>query len=209
MRSRRLVTLSSIALTLGGGAGLAADAGARGQIPCGPSTARTLAGDSRARVYASHGAAFGCAADGSKSYRLGVRTNCIGADLVGPFVVAGEISAYASERCGVDTGFTQVLVRNLRTGKRVSASPAATPPGPESFASVSALVARSDGAAAWVASATSIGNHGANVELRRVEGGGPSALLDSGSAIAPRSLRLRGTTLSWLHGGQRRSASLS
>ena len=103
--------------------------------------------------------AFGCAAGGARSYRLGVRTNCIGADLVGPIVVAGEVAAYGSERCGVDTGFTQVLVRDLRTGKRVSASPAVTSPGPESFASVSALVVRSDGAAAWVAIATSIGTH--------------------------------------------------
>jgi hypothetical protein len=144
---------------------------------------------------------------GGGSFRLGVTTNCIGSDLVGPIVVAGEIAAYASERCGVDTGFTQVLVRNLHSGKRLSAATAVASPGPESFASVDSLVARSDGSAAWIAQASSLGNHQKTVEVRRIDAHGESRL-DSGTAIAPRSLRLRGTRLSWTHGGQPRSAIL-
>jgi hypothetical protein len=209
MARRRVVALTSLALTISSGAAvLGADATARVRIPCGPAAALTLASSSRARVYASHGSAFGCAAGAGSPLRLGKTTNCISSDLVGPVVVAGDIAAYASERCGVDTGSTQVLVRNLRTGKRLSASPAVTVPGPESFPSVDSLVARSDGAAAWIAEAKSLGNHQRNVELRRIDARGES-LLDSGAAIGLRSLRLRGARLTWLHSGQPRTSTLS
>jgi hypothetical protein len=209
MAQRRDVAMTCLVLTIAAGAvALATGAGARTRMPCGPAAAQTLASSSRARVYASRGAAFGCAGDGGRSIRLGKTSNCIGSDRVGPVAVAGEIAAYASERCGIDTGFTQVLVRNLRTGKRLSASPAVTVPGPESFPSVDSLVARPDGAAAWIAEASSLGNHLKNVELRRIDARGQS-LLDSGPAIAPRSLHLRGSTLTWRHGGKPRSSSLS
>jgi hypothetical protein len=136
-----------------------------------------------------------------------VTTSCIGADRVGPVVVAGTIASFASERCGVDTGSTRVLVRNLRSGKLLSASAAAASPGPESFTSVDSLVARSDGAVAWIAQASSIGNHMTNVEVRRVDARG-QALLDSGGAIARGSLRVRRSRLTWTHGGQLRSTTL-
>lgn len=204
----RAVALTSLAATLSSGAAvLGADAAARVRIPCGPAAAETLASSSHARVYAAHGAAFGCATGGGRSFRLGRTSNCLGSDLVGPLVVAGEVAAYASERCGIDIGFTQVLVRNLRTGKRLSASPAVTAPGPESFPSVDSLVARSDGAAAWIASAFSIGSHQIHVELRRIGAGG-EMLLDSGAAIGRRSLRLHGERLTWRHGGAARSSTL-
>jgi hypothetical protein len=188
-------------------AALGAAAVAHGAPPCGPPAARTLASGSHARVYASGGGAFGCAAGGAKSFRLGGTASCIGADRVGPVVVAGEVAAFASERCGVDTGSTVVVVRNLRNGKRLSASAAATPPGPESFTSVDSLVARSDGGVAWIAAASSIGNHITEVEVRRVDARGRRRL-DSGSAIARGSLRLRRSRLTWTHGGELRSSTL-
>ncbi len=46
------------------------------------------------------------------------------------------------------------------------------------------------------------------VELHRVDAHGQS-LLDFGTTIAPRSLRLHGRTLTWLHAGQTRSSTLS
>jgi hypothetical protein len=209
MARRRVVALTSLVLTISASAvALATGVGARTRVPCGPAAAHTLASSAHARVYSARGAAFGCAVGGNGAFRLGVTTHCIGSDLVGPIAVAGQIAAYASERCGIDTGSTEVLVRNLRTGKRLSASPAVASPGPESFASVDSLVARPDGAAAWIAQASSLGNHQKNVELRRVDARGQS-LLDSGPAIAPRSLRLRGSTLTWRHGGQPRSSTLS
>ncbi len=202
--------LSILALTIGSGsaAALAFSTGSRPRIPCGPSGARTRAGNSRAQVYSVGDAAFGCAAGGGRSFRLGVTLSCIGSELVGPVVVAGPIAAYGSERCGVDTGFTRVLVRDLRTGARLSASPAVTAPGAESFVSLGSLVARRNGAAAWIAVARSLGSHLSHIELRRVNGHGVT-LLDSGGAIGPRSLRLHGTWLTWRHGGQPRTAKLA
>ncbi len=202
------MVLASAALSACAGAGaLTGSALANGGTPCGPAAARTLASSSHARVYASRGVAFGCAARGGKSFRLGVTGSCIRSDHVGPVVVAGEIAAFASERCGVDTGNTLVVVRNLRDGKRVSASDAAASPGPESFTSVDSLVARSDGAVAWIAQASSIGNHMTNVDVRRADARG-QALLDSGGAIVRGSLRLRRSRLTWTHGGQLRSSTL-
>lgn len=209
MPRHRVVVLAGVALAISFGAvALQTGAGANPRVPCGPAAAHTLASSSQARVYSARRAAFGCAAGAGKAFRLGVTSTCIGADLVGPVVVAGELAAYASKRCGVDTGFTQVLVRNLRSGKRLSASVAVASPGPESFASVDSLVARSDGAAAWIAEASSLGTRQKNVELHRVDAHGQS-LLDSGTTISPRSLRLHGRTLTWLHAGQTRSSTLS
>lgn len=140
MKRVRAVVLTGVALGAPAGlATLAASGGAHGGSVCGPLTARTLASSSHARVYALGAGAFGCAAGGRKSFRLGGTSTCIGADRVGPIVVAGEIAAFASERCGVDTGSTQVLVRNLRDGKHLSASEAAASPGPESLTSVDSL----------------------------------------------------------------------
>jgi hypothetical protein len=196
------------AIASGVGASAAGDGGSAGVL-CGPSGARTLAAGSHARVYVSHGVVTGCARwpGGGRSERLGVTTSCIGADRVGPVVVAGTLAAFASERCGVDTGNTLVVVRNLRTGKRLSASDAASAPGPESFTSVDSLVARSDGAVAWIAAASSIGNHMTKIEVRRVDAHGPR-LLDSGSAIVRGSLRLHRSRLTWTHGRQLRSSTL-
>ncbi|MEA2161510.1 MAG: hypothetical protein QOD66_3890 [Solirubrobacteraceae bacterium] len=202
------MVLASAALSAcAGAAALAGSSVAHGGTPCGPAAARTLASGPHARVYASRGVVFGCAAGGARSFRLGGTGSCIGSDRVGPVVVAGEIAAFASERCGIDTGFTLVVVRDLRDGKRLSASAAASSPGPESFTSVNSLVARSDGAVAWIAGASSIGNHMTNVEVHRVDRRG-QALLDAGRTIARGSLRLRRSRLTWTHGGQLRSATL-
>lgn len=210
MTRLRAVALISLALTAAFAAGVLVPATrARARVPCGPSNAPTLAGDAHVRVYAAGGVAFGCATGGKKSFRLGVRSNCIGSNLVGPVVVAGAVAAYGSERCGVDMGSTQVVVRNLTTGSRLSASPAVEAPGPESFASVSSLVVRPDGAAAWIAVANSLGTHRSTLELWRVSARGTTALLDSGSAVTRRSLRLRGDKLSWTHGGRPRSCTLA
>jgi hypothetical protein len=208
MTCRRAVVLASVGLSAGAGVVALAGSGvAQGATPCGPAAARTLASGSHARVYASGGSAFGCAAGGAKSFRLGGTGSCINSDHVGPVVVAGVIAAFADEVCGVDTGSTEVVVRNLRTGKRVSVSDAATSPGPESFTSVDSLAARSDGAVAWIADASSIGNRKTSVEVRRVDARGRK-LLDSGGAIGRGSLRLHRSRLTWKHGGQLRSSTL-
>ncbi len=74
MRSRlwrlALVTLlAGYALTVA----VSSSAGRLGNVAralCGPDSARTLAGDAVARVYASGSSAYGCVAGGTRSYRL-------------------------------------------------------------------------------------------------------------------------------------------
>jgi hypothetical protein len=79
---------------------------------------------------------------------------------------------------------------------------------PESLESVEAIVVEADGAVAWIAQTNSIIGRGSEVlEVHRIDPRGP-ALLDVGRSIGPRSLRLRGSTLSWRAAGQTRSATL-
>ena len=116
--------------------------------------------------------------------------------------------AYGDHRCGVDTGFTEVVVLRLTDGHRL-ASYGATEKllGPESISSVDSLVVRPDGAAAWIGVGSSIVGHSRDVEVRAGHGQ-VSKLLDSGPQIQPGSLRLNGAHLTWHHGQATRSATL-
>lgn len=116
-------------------------------------------------------------------------------------------AAYGSERCGVDTGSTLVVVRRLSDGKRFSSTAAATPPGPESHTTVRSLVVRNDGGVAWIAVASSIVGGGSNIQVRRADSRG-ERVLDSGPGIAPGSLQLRRDVLLWRTGNTVRSATL-
>jgi hypothetical protein len=174
---------------------------------CGPVAGHTIAADAVARVYTVGDTVYGCASGGAKSYKLGQRASCIGASRVSPVKVAGRMAAYGLERCGVDTGFTEVVVRRLTSGAQLHSLAATSPPGAESFQSVDSLVLKPDGAVAWIGSGSSIVGHGRLVEVRKADRSG-EALLDSGSAIDPRSLRLRRSTLTWKHASSTRSATL-
>lgn len=123
--------------------------------------------------------------------------------------VAGEFAAYGVEECGVDTGSTQVVVRRLSDGKRLRDAAATTPPGVESYQSVSSLVLKADGAVAWIGDGRSIVRRGHKIEVYKADSGGSVRLLDSGLAIAPGSLRLHGSKLTWTHGAAVRTATLS
>jgi hypothetical protein len=128
---------------------------------------------------------------------------------VQPVAVAGEVAAYGLERCGVDTGSSAVVVRRLTNGRRLKSAPATTKPvGPESYVTVRSLVVKADGAAAWIALASSLLAHRQEIEVHTSDKHG-QRLLDSGGGIDPASLRLRGSKLTWTHGGARRSATLS
>jgi hypothetical protein len=199
-----LLALAVLALLLASSSTRGAVAVAR----CGPATGQTLAADKAARVYALGNTVYGCALGGMRSYRLGQRQTCIGTSRAGPAVtVAGRLAAYGLSRCGVDTGFTQVLVRRLTDGTQLRAVPATSPPGPESFQSVDSLVLKADGAVAWIGTGRSIVGHGKVIEVRKADRGG-AALLDSGAAVDSGSLRLRHSKLTWKHGGETRSATL-
>jgi hypothetical protein len=182
-----------------------------GSAPCRPAGARTLAADRTARVLSMHHSVYGCVDATGKLLNLGGASICnLPAGRVAPVSLAGDVVAYGLEKCGVDTGSSTVVVRNLATGRRLADLPAfAHPLGPESFVSVAALVLRRDGAVGWIAGGQSIVTHGpASYEVHRFESG-KSSLLDSGTAIAPSSLRRAGSRMTWRDGGVTHSAALS
>jgi hypothetical protein len=177
--------------------------------PCGPAGAHTLAASGVARVYSLGGQVYGCSGTTGKTVHLGRSSVCEGGDEIGPAAVAGELAAYGAAICGVDTGSASVVVRRLSDGKQLLSEPATTRPlGPESYQWVDSVVAKSDGAIAWIGVGNSIIGHGPlTVEVFRATAHG-RALLDSGESVDPRSLRLHGSKLTWKDDGAARSATL-
>jgi hypothetical protein len=161
-------------------------------------------------VYASAGFVYGCSATTRRTTRLGRSNRCIAASRAGPAAVAVELAAYGLESCGVDTGSGEVVVRRLSDGRGLRTLDATQGPRrPESYQSVSSIVVRRDGAVAWVARASSLGGGGqSSLQVLAADAGSGARLLDSGAGIAPASLALHGSRLTWKDGGQSRSASL-
>jgi hypothetical protein len=120
--------------------------------------------------------------------------------------VAGNVTAYALTTCGIDTGSTEVIVRRLTDGQQRASEPATTTRLVESYTAVDSLVMRADGAVAWIAVNHSIVRHASATEVHKLDH--RFLLLDSGSGIDPRSLRLHKSKLTWKHRGATRSASL-
>jgi hypothetical protein len=178
-------------------------------VACEATGSKTLAANQSVRVFALHETVYGCSKRSDKRYRLGRSKVCVGSERAGPVVVAGDDAAYALERCGVDTGFSEVIVRRFSDGKTLRSAAAITGRlGVESYSAVDSLVLKPDGAVAWIATGSSIVSHGApQREVHKVDRAGPS-LLDSGSSVRPSSLRLRGSTVTWKHGGAVRSTTL-
>jgi hypothetical protein len=175
---------------------------------CGAIRAQTLASDRVARVYATAHTVYGCATGSHRSFKLGTRRSCAGTSRAGPiFVLVARLAAYGLSRCGVDTGFTQVVVRRLTDGAQLRSLPATGPVASESFQTVNSIALRSDDAVAWIGTGSSIVGGHKLIEVHKADRTG-AKLLDSGAAIDSMSLRLHGSKLTWKHGGAIRSATL-
>jgi hypothetical protein len=173
---------------------------------CGPGGAHTLAASPQARIYSWRGSVYGCTV--GHRLRLGSVSRCVRPERVGPVVVAGDLAAYAVTSCGIDTGSTQVIVTRLSTGRRLSTHAASSIIlGPESFASVGSIVVNRAGQVAWIASASSIATHRRAVQVLAADQR-RTRVLDSSLAIAPGSLQLRGSKLSWKQGAAVHAAKL-
>jgi hypothetical protein len=127
---------------------------------------------------------------------------------VGLVRLTDRIAAYTLESCLTDSGWTTVNVRRLTDGKFLRVHQATTKAvvvmGDET---VGSLVLKADGAAAWIATSHSIGPPTFVRHLARLDNRG-FKVLDSGRAPAARSLKLRGSTISWRHGNTIRTARL-
>lgn len=206
----RLLRMLAAAGLLAAWGGSVSALGSAGRSLCNPPGSRTLASDTHARVFAAHKSIFGCSRPARRVTRLGRAGSCLGGEsFVERVALAGETVAYGDHRCGVDTGFTEVVVLRLTDGHRlVSYAATEQPLGPESISSVGSLVLTPGGAAAWIGVGSSIVGHTRDVEVRAGHGHA-SRLLDSGPQIQPGSLRLNGSHLTWHHGQTTRSATLS
>lgn len=175
---------------------------------CSPAGARSLLSGQSARVIVLSGSVYGCSERTGRRFLLGTAGTCIAAERAGPFALSGEIVGYALQRCGVDTGATELIARRLTDGSQIRTARAMHGVlGPESFVTAGSIVVAGDGALAWIASASSVATHRQAREVNRADGSGFSTL-DSGSALDPGSLALHGSALTWRRGGSTRSAVL-
>lgn len=127
---------------------------------------------------------------------------------MGPVALAGIDAAYGLTRGGVDTVSAGVIVRRLDNGRTLHVFSATTGPlGPEFIQSVEAVVVKPDGAVAWIGDGGSIVRHANTEEVDRFDRRG-EARLDRSVGFDLRSLRLRGSQLSWRHGNATRTATL-
>jgi hypothetical protein len=165
---------------------------------------------------------YGCT--GKTQFRLGQNVRC--ADCIGPIRVAGVLVAYGRTIGGYDTVTARVTVRSLANGKRLFDSLALregdSPPQGQSAEVVTSLVLVRNGDLGWIAEDTFsspriIEVHRAQVCLAHRSQSRPRCwhaelpgrtLLDSGPPIHARSLRRRGSDLSWRHGSTMRTARL-
>jgi hypothetical protein len=188
---------AAVLAAIGGGTAAAS-------APCAPAGAHVKLADRRAQVYSLQKAIYACDRSTHKATKLGVTTSCIASALVDRLALAGDVVAYGVERCGVDTGFSTVVVRRVSDGKGLHSFAAVTGPGlVESHQSINALIVTARGAVAWIVTDSSIVGHGKRIEVHANR-----RLLDSGAGIAPTSLRLHGSTLSWRDGASTRTATL-
>ena len=120
--------------------------------------------------------------------------------IAGLFAAAAVLGATGSHN-GVD-----VVVIDLRPSRpQMAFQGAAASLGHQ--ANVTDLVLSSRGAVAWIVRTDP--NSRSRFEVRAAGSNHVQRLLDSSAKIAPNSLRLSGSTLTWVDAGHRRSASLS
>ncbi len=182
---------------------------ARAAAGCVPAGDTVIAASTRAAVYSSSGTVFGCDSVTRHTVRLGsVGVSCLGTTgRVASVTVTGRLVGYSLTQCGVDVISARVVVRDLATGRAVVSDPAATVVEVEGLESVGKVVLASDGAVAWTVQSSSIVAHRTVREVIAARGS-RERVLATGPRIGLRSLRLKGSTLSWADGTRTSRASL-
>jgi len=159
----------------------------------------------------------GCARGRKRSYVLGESPNFTsvggrGIDhetLAGTMVAYEEITGNALPEGGSEKSWL-VLVRNLRSGQWIhrAFTGVARRPKDEGVGPLSALVLKPDGSVAWSAKVGGLSGYvPPEYEVHALDKSG-SRLLASGADIAPHSLMLKGSALSWIQSGQQASTVL-
>ncbi|MGH2851650.1 MAG: hypothetical protein ACRDLP_13650 [Solirubrobacteraceae bacterium] len=188
------------------GAAVAAADASSAPSSCAPPHAKILATSGNARIYSLTGAIYGCL--GHRDTLLAGGPSSGPATRVGVYALAGRYAGTDVVQMGVDTLSSTVFVTDLGSGGTVATAAATTPENrAESFTSVSALKVTSSGALAWIGRRSAVGVPKATFEVHTLRGGS-NHLLATSTAIAPHSLALKGSTLSWSQGGRTRTARM-
>jgi hypothetical protein len=197
-RSTSVVTWASAALVAGA---LIAPAGvARYRPPpCGAARSHTVLGNRDARVYwivNSSGVRehFGCAYRSNRRYSLGIDAQLI--RLVGKRVAVAAAGG----------SFVTFSVFDLRNGHRRDSGDHENLPNHEQPVATD-LVLKRNGSIAWILTVVNGDLTPPGSEVGRMDSRGETTLA-AANDIESRSLRLRGSTLSWRQAGTTRAANL-
>ena len=188
---------------------------------CGSKGRATLSQSGRARVYAARGVVWLCARGGRASFRLGSDEyeSCLGSSsgclAIDTAATAGPVAAYAVERFGgtFEGAEYTVFVRDARTGAVWSQTSTLDWPHPGTpyvryDFYLRRLVVAGDGAVAWTSEEQEGGDGPVDGRVLSIGPRCGSRVLDDQARVDSRSLSLRGRTLSWVTGGQTRTAEL-
>jgi hypothetical protein len=195
----------------------------RGLVRCAPKHAKVLVSNAQAQVYGKinevgYFRIFGCARGRKRSYVLGETptVSSSGGSGIRHETLAGTMVAYEAitgnilPEGGSENSWL-VLVRDLRTGRWVhrAFTGVARQPKNEGVGPLSALVLKPDGSVAWIAKVGGLSGYvPPEYEVHALDKSG-SRLLASGTDIAPNSLTLKGSALSWMQHEQPFSTVLS
>ncbi len=217
MRYAAIAIMSVLVAVLASAAVGAARPVRHASAACVPHRTHLIAADAQAQVYEASPTPngdlgiYGCAYGSGRTFLLGRRAEYspsggggLEHETLGGTVIAYEESAVipcCSNR-------SQVVVRDLRTGRIVRRVPTGTPAtlkvGYVGVGPVVSMVVKNDGAVAWIVQ-TGVP---AEFQVHAVDKLG-SQLLASGHEIEGDSLALAGSTLYWMQGGKPFSALLN
>jgi hypothetical protein len=187
------------------------EAALQAEVMCGPADAKTIVKSDRGRAYSigsdREKKVYACL-DGGKPRQLSAPQPKAGS---GPFIARSVLRVvlkapwvgYSWELEGFDSGETGVSSRNLKTGGLGRTGRALNESTRVAWTTITDLELKRNGSVAWMADGRgSGGGEGAVVE-REVGASDQfgARSLENSLAISPRSLRLSGSTVSWLTAG--------
>lgn len=177
---------------------------------CALKGSRTVAKTASARVFKRNGNTYACLYSANRRVRLGTYGHgpSDGGSGQRGFQLAGRYVAFEDFQRDFDFNVFQVMVVNLRSGRRVIRVDTGETPGGALVAGIgptTRIRLRATGQVAWIAQ--DISTSATHYEVRKQEGR-RTTLLAQGADIAPQSLGLVGNGLSWSQGGEPKRATL-
>jgi hypothetical protein len=178
---------------------------------CSLKGSKTLAANRNVRVFQRADKVYGCRRQADRAYLLGIRGECQNNDEIDGVIVAGNNAALNVQTCSLTSSQSVALLVSLRSGRVTFASnPLSTVPRIDNgYDAIRGMAVTADGRLAWIGVGVERGVIVATEVRRRARGSSTrSVQLDSGTAIDPRSLHRRDSTVTWRNAGAVRSAPM-